>query len=204
MINEFLKLYGLSTDILNQLSYESKIGISLKSDLHYFDKNQLFQELESMVEWLDATILLKDVSIDYRIKSIESIELKYEKYYPNHQVRKVFNDILGFRAFCDDYSFITSIKQDRFRIADMSRGKSQDDGYRGVHMYFQKTPRCYPIEIQFNTFYDRQFNDWLHEYVYKEYKDNSIGKRLREMYENGLIKNIEEFKEKLENVLSNS
>lgn len=25
-----------------------------------------------------------------------------------------------------------------FHVADMSKGKSDDDGYRGVHLYFQK------------------------------------------------------------------
>ena len=43
------------------------------------------------------------IAIDYRIKSYDSIELKYNRYYPDGQTRKVFNDILGFRAFCDNY-----------------------------------------------------------------------------------------------------
>lgn len=34
------------------------------------------------------------------MKSLDSILLKYERYYPDNQTRKVFNDILGFRAFC--------------------------------------------------------------------------------------------------------
>lgn len=204
MINDLLKTYGLSIEILETLSFESKLDISLKQELKHFDKSKLINEVISIAEWLDASEILKDVSIDYRIKSVDSIMLKYEKYYPNHQVRKVFNDILGFRAFCSDYSLIKSIEFDRFRVADMSEGKANDDGYRGVHLYFQKTPRCYPIEIQFNTFYDRQLNDWLHEYVYKNSFDNSVGKCLREFYECGDIKNEKEFKEKLEYVLFNS
>lgn len=55
-----------------------------------------------------------------------------------------------------------------FHVADMSKGKSDDDGYRGVHLYFQKDNSYYPIEIQFNTLYDRQLNNWLHEYLYKK------------------------------------
>ena len=31
----------------------------------------------------------------------------------------------------------------------MSKGKSNDDGYRGVHVYYQKDNKHYPIEIQF-------------------------------------------------------
>lgn len=40
-------------------------------------------------------------------------------------------------------------------IADMSSGKAVDDGYRGVHVYYQKSGKHYPIEIQFNTLFDR-------------------------------------------------
>lgn len=32
-----------------------------------------------------------------------------------------------------------------FHVADMSKGKSDDDGYRGVHLYFQKDNSYYPI-----------------------------------------------------------
>ena len=40
----------------------------------------------------------------------------------------------------------------------MSNGKAVDDGYRGVHVYYQKSGKHYPIEIQFNTLFDRQLN----------------------------------------------
>ena len=38
----------------------------------------------------------------------------------------------------------------------------------GVHLYFQMDNDHYPIEIQFNTLYDRQLNNWLHDYLYKK------------------------------------
>ena len=198
MIENFLRLYGLSIEILNDLSFESKLGISLKSNLHYFDKTALFNELQNYCNFLDENEALSELILDYRIKSLDSIINKYERYYPDHQTRKVFNDVLGFRALCDNYYEILNIKDDRFRIADMSSGKAIDDGYRGVHLYFQKNPRCYPIEIQFNTYYDRQLNDWLHEYVYKRNYSNDVGCKIRARYEIGEIKNIDEFKEVLE------
>ena len=40
---EILLLNGLSIEILNALSYESKLGISLKRNLHYFDKSCLLK-----------------------------------------------------------------------------------------------------------------------------------------------------------------
>lgn len=48
---------------------------------------------------------------------------------------------------------------DKIRVADMSSGKAKDDGYRGVHVYFQLSSFHYPIEIQYNTYYDCQLNN---------------------------------------------
>jgi putative GTP pyrophosphokinase len=61
---------------------------------------------------------------------------------------------------------------------------------------------CYPIEIQYNTYYDRQLNNWLHKYIYKKNLPNEVGQSLRAMYEVGKIRNENEFKEALEYVLS--
>lgn len=116
----------------------------------------------------------------------------------------MFNDILGFRAFCDSYDPILKEKFPQFRIADMSSGKSIDDGYRGVHVYYQKSGNHYPIEIQFNTLFDRQLNNWLHDYMYKKNYPIETGRIMREKYERGLIRNEHEFSEVLNNVLSSS
>ena len=202
MNDSILELNGLSIEILEQLSYESKLGISLKKNLHYFDKDLLIKELSDMTEWYDEQTILEDVALDYRIKSIESILSKYDRYYPDSQTRKVFNDILGFRAFCSSYDSVLQLSKEKFRIADMSNGKSKDDGYRGVHVYFQKNSRCYPIEIQFNTLYDRQLNNWLHDYLYKKSYPDEVGRKIRILYESGEIKSESEFEEAINNVLS--
>ena len=204
MNEQLLKMNGLSVQILDMLSFESHLGIPLKKNLHYFDKESLIEELIAMTEWLDEQELLSEIALDYRIKSLDSILMKYERYYPDHQTRKVFNDILGFRAFCDSYEQISEEKSPQFRIADMIKGKSVDDGYRGVHVYYQKSGRHYPIEIQFNTLFDRQLNNWLHDYLYKKNYPIETGKVLREKYESGFIRNEHEFKEVLNNVLFDS
>lgn len=204
MTEQLLKMNGLSMKILDVLSFESHLEIPLKKNLHYFDKDKLITELIAMTEWLDEQEVLSDIALDYRVKSLDSILMKYDRYYPDHQTRKVFNDILGFRAFCDSYDQIVEGESSLFRIADMSRGKAMDDGYRGVHVYYQKSGRHYPIEIQFNTMYDRQMNNWLHDYLYKKNYSIEIGKKMRENYENGLIRSEAEFKEVLNNVLSDS
>ena len=86
----------------------------------------------------------------------------------------------------------------------MSSGKANDDGYRGVHLYFQIDNSYYPIEVQFNTLYDRQLNNWLHSYLYKKNYPDEIGRIIRDEYEAGKIRNKEEFEEVLKYVLYNS
>ena len=203
MLDTILKRDGLSIRLFEKLSYESGLGIRLKKNLHYFDKTLLFNELLNVHGWYAGNVLLHSLTIDYRIKSIQSAMLKYERYYPDHQAAKVFNDMLGFRTLCDNYEDVLQIAgYDNIRVADMSNGKAKDDGYRGVHVYFQLSAYHYPIEIQYNSYYDRQLNNWLHKYVYKRKYKNQVGYRLRQEYENGKIKNESEFKEVLGHVLS--
>ena len=52
--NQILKKDGLSLEILYKLSYQSKLGRNLKKNLHYFEKNSLFQELICVNEWYDS------------------------------------------------------------------------------------------------------------------------------------------------------
>lgn len=111
--------------------------------------------------------------------------------YPDALAEKVFNDLLGFRSLCDSYADVLALADEpNFRVADMSAGKANDDGYRGVHVYFQLDHYYYPIEIQYNTYYDRQLNNWLHSFLYKKGYDASIGKMMRMEYEQGNINPI--------------
>lgn len=195
---------GLSLGILACLSYRSKLGVNLKRNLHYFCKEALFEEIDQVSRWYDKKEELHALALDYRVKSVQSAIFKYHRYYPDHQARKVFDDLLGFRSLCDNYdTLLRSQDLPHMRIVDMSCGKANDDGYRGVHAYFQLDNMHYPIEIQYNTYYDRQFNNWLHAYLYKKDIPNSVGQRLRELYEHGKITNENDFKEELANVLRN-
>ena len=199
---DILQLHGLTLEKLEALSYRSQLGIRLKKNLHYFDKDALFKELSDINMWYDNCSLLRDIAVDSRIKSIHSAILKYYRYYPDHQAAKVFNDMLGFRALCNNYDDVLLLSSyDKLRVADLSNGKANDDGYHGVHVYYQLRSYHYPIEIQYNTYYDRQLNNWLHKYLYKKGYPDIIGTSLRCKYENGKIKNEQEFKEVLEHVL---
>lgn len=176
---------------LDSVSYETKLGKNLKNTLRKVDRNELMEELKDYRLFLKKR---KDILIDYtyRIKSIQSINLKYDRYYPSKEINACFNDILGIRMIVDNYDI--NIKNDKIRHVDMSKGKKNDDGYRGYHIYYKKSNYHYPIEVQFFTERDYIFNMWLHKYVYK-YKDNSIGIKLRELYDKNIIMTEEDFKE---------
>ena len=127
--------------------------------------------------------------------------MKYERNYPTVETEKVFNDILEIRMVVDDYSIVDNlIVPDSVEIADMRNGKAKDDGYRGIHIYYQKDHYHYPIEIQFVTSRDRQFNEWIHIFLYKYISDNTIGVRLRELYDNGIIKSEEDFRKEMRKI----
>ncbi len=185
--------------LLEERSYQTQLGKNLKNTLRKFDKNELLEELNNvMVFYIDMGEELKLLGYKFRVKSLHSCYLKYGKYYPSTEVEKAFNDILGIRIIVSSYSVCDNIEYpSNVRIADMRNGKVKDDGYRGIHVYYQKSHFHYPIEIQFMTEFDRQFNEWLHEFLYKYNKNNEVGIKLREMYENGLIVTEQQFRKEM-------
>ena len=194
---------GLSIDILDSLSYKTNLSVSMKRTLRHFEKEDVLEDIRNARQWHNKQEILYKLPIDLRIKSIGSASIKFDRY-PNSTFSRVFNDILGFRSICSNYEEVLSLEaEDKIRVVDMSKGKTHDDGYRGVHVYYQKDNTHYPIEIQFNTYYDRQFNDWMHDKFYKRGYDDKIGIILRNLYEDGKIKSSKEFEEVLANVLSN-
>nr|WP_314461535.1 hypothetical protein [uncultured Clostridium sp.] len=200
-----LEKNGLSINILTALSYKSSLKRSLKNSLRRFEKEDLYNEVKRMIHFYQGIETLEDVDLDYRIKSLDSCLRKYEKFYPEMQAEKVFNDILGFRMLVDNYEILLKGNApDGIRIVDMSEGKAIDDGYRGVHIYYQPNHYHYPIEIQANTYYDRQLNNWLHKYLYKREYSDLIGRILRQEYEYGKILKEQDFEEVLKHVLSGS
>lgn len=196
---------GLSVQILCELSYKSKMGRSLVNSLRKFDREDLFKEVCEIIRFYQEADILDFVDLDYRIKSEDSCIRKYNKFYPDMRLEKVFNDILGFRMLTDSYmGLLEGEIPKEVRVVNMSHGKANDDGYRGVHIYFQPDHSYYPIEIQANTYYDRQLNNWLHKYLYKREYPDSVGRILRSEYENGKILSEQQFEEELSCVLSHS
>ena len=105
-------------------------------------------------------------------------------------MEKTFNDILGIRIIVDDYSIVDDIKLPNcVKIADMRNGKANDDGYRAIHMYYQKDHYHYPIEIQ--------FNEWLNLFLYKYVSDSSVGVQLKSLYDAGVIVTENDFRKEM-------
>ncbi len=175
--------YDITTNILDELSYESKLGKSLKNTLRKFNKDDIFKEIRNISRYLNTRKIDFKFPVSYRIKSYHS---------------------LGIRIIVDSYYELFEQDLSSFRLADMRTGKANDDGYRGVHLYYQKSNFHYPIELQINTKVDRQINDLLHTYIYKHTKNNLIGKEVRKLFDEGNFKNIEEFKGVIEDVLCDS
>lgn len=185
------------------LSYKSNLGKSLKKTLHRFDKDALFDELFNAIDFY-ITNIEANFPYDYRVKSIHSCKLKYDKYYPSAELERVYNDLLGIRIITDSYEYVLkSETTPNVRLVDLTLGKRYDDGYRAVHLYFQKDHFHYPIEVQVMTAKDKQFNEWLHIMVYKYYNDPFIGRTLREKFDMGKIKTEDDFRKELSNVLLN-
>ncbi|MGL5868433.1 MAG: hypothetical protein ACRC1T_03555 [Clostridium chrysemydis] len=183
--------------ILDSISYETKLGKSLKNTLRKVDKELLLEELSEYRLFLKKRKrMLNDFT--YRIKSLQSINLKYNRYYPSKEIGSCFNDILGIRIIVDDYNI--NLENDKIKHVDMTKGKKNDDGYRGYHIYYKKSNHHYPIEVQFFTKRDYKLNMWLHKYVYK-YEDNKIGLELKSLYDKSIIESEDDFKEALERVL---
>ena len=74
----------------------------------------------------------------------------------------------------------------------MRNGKQIDDGYRAIHLYYQRDNMAYPIEVQLWCNSDYQFNIWSHNWIYK-YNNPFVGKQLYELYKKGIINNEQDF-----------
>ena len=177
-------------DTLDLLSYRSTLGQSLKQiSLSSTPINAILDDIAKYrASYID--ILVQENLIGSRFKSEDSIMRKYEKTIANHGgFKQCFNDVLGFRLRFDEYP---DTYPDYFRVVDLRNGKLVDDGYRAIHLYYQRDNLAYPIEVQLWCGKDYYFNLWSHQYVYK-YKSPEIGQKLYQEYTPGKIKPEQEF-----------
>ncbi len=73
-----------------------------------------------------------------------------------------------------------------------NNGKQVDDGYRAIHLYYQRDSHSYPIEVQLWCGDDYLFNIWSHKWIYK-YLDPVLGRALYYEYKNSKMKTEDDF-----------
>ncbi len=181
----------ISKEVLDKISYESTLGKSLKQiSLRKTELSDVLMDIDKYrSQYTD--IVVQENLIGSRFKSNDSIMRKYERTLQNGGgFKQCFNDVLGFRLYFEEYP---ELYPDYFRVVDLRKGKRIDDGYRAIHLYYQKNNLAYPIELQLWCAQDYQFNVWSHKLVYK-YHAEYIGKQLYEKYRSGIIDSEEKFK----------
>ena len=193
----------LTEDFLSSISFKSSLDVNLANfSMSKFTKDDFIKvicDLKYMQRNFECLLLsnLKKNGIAYRFKSVDSVELKVHKYIEN--TRKAilcFNDLIGIRVICNNYPDLKSIPN-YFQVVDLSNGKKCDDGYRAVHLYYKLSNRHYPIEVQIWKASDEKFINWSHKYCYKV-SDSCIIKKMRKLYDDGIIVNEDDFKRELE------
>ncbi|WP_243283757.1 hypothetical protein [Clostridium thermobutyricum] len=171
---DIFELNYFSEEFLKNISYKTNLNYSLNSSLskfiNYDNKDDLFKsiicDLKSAKNFYENLNLINNYNLSFRIKSIESCMEKLSKNIcRGNRYINTFNDILGFRLILNEYP---TYIPDYFRVVDMRNGKTHDDGYRGIHLYYKLDNYHYPIEIQLNTYKDRLFADLAHQYLYKK------------------------------------
>ena len=189
----------ISKDALDLLSYRSTLGQSLKQ-IH-LSRTPIEVILEDIAKYRESYIetFVQENLLGSRFKSDDSILRKHEKVLRTGDgFKQCFNDVLGFRLKFDEYP---TEFPDYFRVVDLRQGKQVDDGYRAIHLYYQRDSWSYPIEVQLWCGRDFCFNIWSHQYAYK-YSSESIGLHMRELFDAGDIQTEQAFKNKLKELTS--
>ena len=171
-------------DIIEKLNnHECNLSFRKTTDKLNFDK--VYDEVINYIENIDDVLNeldgyinseeLNKTNISYRIKSEESLSLKWDKNIVSKRpLKKVCNDIIGIRI-------ITDLKSKELQMMDFNKfsaynvrvvnfhkePKSEDDGYRGIHIYLGKNSKCFPVEIQIWNQEDAILNFYTHEVIYK-------------------------------------
>lgn len=181
-------------DIQNKYNLPEGVPNLKSKTLRYFDIDEMYlngidyynscgEVFRSFENFLKENLHV-NTRFTSRFKAFESFEKKWEKNSRIGQEKKFYkacNDILGYRFIVDCkeedlVNLINSLKLDDVTIIDFySNKKTNDDGYRGIHMYFWYNRRGFPIEFQIWTIKDALLQFYTHEIIYKG--SNSVSKK---------------------------
>lgn len=199
----FLLSHGVTVQNLNCLLCNSFHGLDLNKQIREYEESVFWSDLlearRETIRKLQRTVL----RAEHRVKAKDSILGKLKRKSQDFRINRIFNDILSIRILVDSYPSFRSIP-DCFRMVDYVNDLKRKSGYRGIHIYYRENNNQYPIEIQINSFRDRLFNDWMHIETYKKGIPNHVQEKLRGGYEAGRIKNIEDFRKGLYELLRSS
>ena len=87
---------------LDAISYKTGLGKNLRNTLRKVDKEDLMRELTDYRLFLRKRRRLLN-KYTYRIKSLHSLKLKYDRYYPTKEIGVCFNDLLCIRVIVESY-----------------------------------------------------------------------------------------------------
>ena len=174
---EMLKTLSFRTSLnrsTNKLSIDEDILRVVEADA------QSYKAVVETSEYLDRFLC--------RVKTPDSIRRKIERRQ-GANFQSVFNDLLGIRIEVDSYDIEIP---EYYRVVDMREGKSNNDGYRAMHLYYKLDNFHYIIEVQLWSKEDYKFNLWSHTYGYKSV-EQYILLELRERYDLGYINSYDEY-----------
>lgn len=226
--NMFVESIGMDDPVfeihwedISSLGSNTNLDSSLKNSLSKFLRkhseeelltdlyNAIVDGLQTMTTTRLSSGFLSHPDVHWRVKTPISTKTKLNRNKDRNAERpieKIFNDLIGIRLILSDYDVWEQVKTKlphNVTIVDLRNGKRPDDGYRAIHVYFQQDHRHYPVEIQFVSEHDFIFNEWQHDYLYKNRSINqSIGLKLRELYELGEITTEKEYEDALENLIN--
>lgn len=96
----------------------------------------------------------KNSSVISRVKAQNSIEFKIDNYINNHEngkipLKKCFNDLLGIRIVIDkEFEHDDVDKYMQYEFSEYKCIDSSKDDYIASHIYFEKTNKHFPWELQ--------------------------------------------------------
>ncbi|MGL5754600.1 MULTISPECIES: hypothetical protein [Bacteria] len=192
-------------DIQNEYNLPEEVPNLKNKTLRYFDIDEMYLKgleyynecgalLKNFEEFLKINLNQK-TNFTSRFKTFESFEKKWEKNSRVGQEKsfhKACNDILGYRFIvdCDSKVLIDTINslelENVTKIDFYTNIKTNDDGYRGIHLYFWYNRRNFPLEIQIWTVRDSLLHFYTHEVIYKSENSQSqkeYSRKLREWIE---------------------
>lgn len=200
--NNGIELKKIIYDLQNSFSFPENFPNINKKTLRHYDFNEVYEytiqffeniddNLEILIKYLKSN-LSEDIKFTYRFKTEESFKMKWKKYLIfGKKFYKACNDLLGVRFIvkCNERELKEKLKifynDENCKIINFyeNNKKTNDDGYRGIHIYFRYNKNSFPIEFQFWTRKDAILHFYTHEVIYKSTQDKEFwnySKRLRE------------------------